>query len=152
MHGREPPLVCPIADRDVLGPAGEHVCGGQGPGEFPAHGGAAVDDQVRLDEAGTCSCSSPDLRTMIKFRSIGPALVTESPLSLSASLVGFRSRSIVAPETCISCTLTAGVSLFASSSPKASSLGSHRSMVSARYLPEGIPTSRHTAIRTFSVS
>ena len=52
---------------------------------------------------GACSCSSPALRTVIELRSSGPALVADSPLGLAASLVGLRSRSIVAPETCSSC-------------------------------------------------
>lgn len=68
---------------------------------------------------GTCSCSSPALRTVIEFRSSGPALDADRPLGLSASLVGLSGRSMVAPEIISNYALTAGLIISASSSPKA---------------------------------
>jgi hypothetical protein len=52
LHRCENPYVGAVADRDVLGPAGEHVGGGQCAGEFTHKGRAAVRDQIRLDEPG----------------------------------------------------------------------------------------------------
>ena len=62
-----------------------------------SQGGTPTDDRSVSMKPGSCSCSSPALRTVIELRSSGPAFVAESPLGLSASLVGLRSRSIVAP-------------------------------------------------------
>lgn len=111
-----------------------------------------MDDQVGLDEPGGLFVLVPGFADRDRVPQQRPGSGRGDPFGLAASLVGFRSRSIVAPETCISCTRTAGVSLFVSSSPKASSLGSHSSMVAARYFPDGIPAIRHTPINTFSVS
>jgi hypothetical protein len=52
---------------------------------------------------GVCSCSSPALRTVIEVRSNGPGRVPDSPVNVIPSRVGFRSRSIVAPDTASSC-------------------------------------------------
>lgn len=41
---------------------------------------------------------SASMKTVNEFRSNGPALVADSPLGLDESLVGFSSRSMVAPE------------------------------------------------------
>jgi hypothetical protein len=59
---------------------------------------------------------------------------------------------MVAPETAISWSRTSGVSRTFRSSPNASSFGSHSSMVTARYLPDGIPASRQILINAVSVS
>ncbi|MET3719629.1 hypothetical protein [Arthrobacter sp. UYEF21] len=78
-----------------------------------------MNDHVRFDEPGGLFVFVAGLTDRDGVPEQRAGLGRREPVGLSASLVGLRSRSIVAPEIFSSCPLTAGVSLFASSSPKA---------------------------------
>ena len=76
---------------------------------------------------GACSCSSPTLAARDRVAQQRPALVADRPLGPSASLVGFRSRSIVArrpaaaapgqPESASSCRVHQRLRALAVSAP-----------------------------------